>query len=95
MPKFDPYSECSVKLRTSNFAHECTLVQLSELSTNHNTYLKFSTGELLKLGLVENVVKVKIFCTGRLSYENTFGCKVEVLGFKKSKYLYVGTSQKA
>ena len=28
-----------------------------------NTYLKFSTGELLKLGLVEKVVKVKIFCT--------------------------------
>ena len=89
MPKFDPYSECSVKLRTSNFAHECTFVQQSDLSTNHNTYLKISTGELLKLGLVEKVVKVKIFCTGRLSYENTFGCKVDVLGLRASTCTWV------
>ena len=55
-------------------------MQQSDLSTNHNTYLKFSTGKLLKLGLVEKVIKVKISLTGRLSYENIFGCKVKVLG---------------
>ena len=38
--------------------------------------------ELFKLGLVEKVVKVKISLTGILSYENIFGCKVEVLGLR-------------
>ena len=65
-----------------------------DLSTNHNTYLKFSTGKLLKLGLVEKVVKVKISLTGRLSYENIFGCKVKVLGlFLVRGYLAKGLTK--
>ena len=54
----------------------------------------FSDQSLLKLGLVEKVVKVKISLTGRLSYENIFGCKVKVLGlFLVRGYLAKGLTK--